>query len=173
MKEAGGAIVNISSDGGLRGWAGCWIYDATKTDLWSVTKSMYLGNVVLLTFNFPLIPYIAWLIALPQRFLVPLYSFLFLDRRLLGLFQHLRHRPDDRICHGGYFFVRSYFPLAPILLGFVLGDLLEDNLRRVLLISDGQLSFLWQRPITLTILTVTVLVLLLPLARYLVAGRER
>ena len=103
----------------------------------------------------------------------PLYSFLFLDRRLLGLFQHFRHRPDDRICHGGYFFVRSYFPLAPILLGFVLGDLLEDNLRRVLLISDGQLSFLWQRPITLTILTVTVLVLLLPLARYLVAGRER
>ena len=70
MKEAGGAIVNISSDGGLRGWAGCCIYDATKTDLWSVTKSMYLGNVVLLTLNFPLIPYIAWLIALPQRFLV-------------------------------------------------------------------------------------------------------
>ena len=69
MKEAGGAIVNISSDGDLRGWAGCWIYDATKTDLWSVTKSMYLGNVVLLTLNFPLIPYIAWLIALPQRFL--------------------------------------------------------------------------------------------------------
>ena len=71
------------------------------------------------------------------------------------------------------FFRFLNFPLAPILLGFVLGDLLEDNLRRALLINDGQLSFLWQRPITITILIFTFLVLLLPLGRELMMRRKR
>ena len=57
------------------------------------------------------------------------------------------------------------FPLPPMLLGFVLGGLLEDNLRRALLISGGQLDFLWRRPITLGILVVTVVILLLPFYR--------
>ena len=49
-----------------------------------------------------------------------------------------------------------------MLLGFVLGGLLEDNLRRALLISGGQLACLWRRPLTLGILVVTVVILLLP-----------
>jgi putative tricarboxylic transport membrane protein len=54
------------------------------------------------------------------------------------------------------------FPLAPLLLGFVLGGMLEENLRRALLISDGSLEFLWQRPITATILVLTIATLLIP-----------
>jgi putative tricarboxylic transport membrane protein len=54
------------------------------------------------------------------------------------------------------------FPLAPLLLGFILGGMLEENLRRALLISDGSLDFLWQRPITATILAITIVTLLFP-----------
>jgi putative tricarboxylic transport membrane protein len=52
--------------------------------------------------------------------------------------------------------------MAPMILGFILGGMMEDNLRRALTISDGSLSFLWERPITLSILVITVLLLLMP-----------
>ena len=54
------------------------------------------------------------------------------------------------------------YPLAPLLLGFILGGMLEDNLRRALLIWDGSFAFLLQRPITLTIVIVTLLTLCVP-----------
>ena len=55
------------------------------------------------------------------------------------------------------------FPLAPLLLGFILGGLMEENLRRALMISDGELSFLWERPITMSFTILAVLVLFSPL----------
>ena len=60
------------------------------------------------------------------------------------------------------------YPLAPMLLGFILGSMLEDNLRRALLIWDGSYDFLWQRPITATIMIVTVIVLLTPIVNTIV-----
>ena len=55
------------------------------------------------------------------------------------------------------------FPMAPMILGFILGGMMEDNLRRALTISDGSFAFLWERPITLTILILTIFMLLMPL----------
>lgn len=54
------------------------------------------------------------------------------------------------------------FPLAPLLLGFILGGLMEENLRRALMISDGEISFLWERPITLAFTVISVIVLTSP-----------
>jgi putative tricarboxylic transport membrane protein len=54
-------------------------------------------------------------------------------------------------------FMRLYdFPMPPLILAFVLGKLMEENLRRSLLISDGSFSFLWDRPLTLIILLTTI-----------------
>ena len=51
------------------------------------------------------------------------------------------------------------FPMPPLILAFVLGGLMEENLRRSLLISDGSWSFLWDRPLTVVImLTITMIV---------------
>ena len=55
------------------------------------------------------------------------------------------------------------FPLAPLLLGFILGDMMEDNLRRALLIWDGSFAFLWQRPLTFSIICLILIVLLAPM----------
>jgi len=50
------------------------------------------------------------------------------------------------------------FPMPPLILAFVLGGLMEENLRRSLLISDGSWSFLWDRPLTLTIMLFIVFI---------------
>ena len=50
------------------------------------------------------------------------------------------------------------FPMPPLILAFVLGGLMEENLRRSLLISDGSFSFLWDRPLTAIILAFTILI---------------
>ena len=55
------------------------------------------------------------------------------------------------------------YPMAPMLLGFILGSMMEENLRRALMISDGSLSFLWERPITLVILIISMIFLIAPL----------
>ncbi len=60
--------------------------------------------------------------------------------------------------------------MAPMILGFVLGRLMEENLRRALEIYDGH-SFLWERPITLGIMIVTALILLAPLLQWLKGRR--
>ena len=130
---------------------------------WSVIVSMYLGNVVLLILNLPLIPYIARLLAVPKPFLISFVLFF----SLIGVYLVSFNNFDIYLMVGfagcALFFRLLDFPMAPMLLGFVLGGLLEENLRRALLISDGDLSFLWTRPITLVILIITVIVLFLPL----------
>ena len=56
-------------------------------------------------------------------------------------------------------FMRLYdFPMPPLILAFVLGGLMEENLRRSLLLSDGSWEFLWARPLTASILTLTILI---------------
>jgi putative tricarboxylic transport membrane protein len=130
---------------------------------WSVIISMYLGNIILLVLNLPLIPYISKLLDIPRQFLTPIILFL----SLIGVYLVSFNTVDlvmmviiGAIAVG----VRVLnFPLAPLLLGFILGGMLEENLRRALLISDGSLEFLWQRPITLTILTITIAILLMPI----------
>ncbi|MCH8295461.1 tripartite tricarboxylate transporter permease [Candidatus Poribacteria bacterium] len=129
---------------------------------WSVIVSMYLGNIVLLILNLPLIPYIARLLALPKQLLIPFILFF----SLIGVYLVSFNNFDIYLMVGfaafAVFFRLLDFPMAPMLLGFVLGGLLEENLRRALLISDGNLSFLWKRPITLTILIIAMIFLILP-----------
>ena len=55
--------------------------------------------------------------------------------------------------------------MAPLLLGFILGGLLEDNLRRTLMLSDGELSFFLERPAFITLAVITLLIILLPIVR--------
>ena len=57
-------------------------------------------------------------------------------------------------------FLKLYnFPMPPLILAFVLGGLMEENLRRSLLISDGSFDFLWGRPLTAIILAFTVTII--------------
>jgi putative tricarboxylic transport membrane protein len=129
---------------------------------WAVIISMYLGNVILLILNLPLIPYIAKLLDIPKPFLTPIILFL----SLIGVYLVSFNTVDlvMMVIIGVIAVVIRIldYPLAPLLLGFILGGMLEENLRRALLISDGSLAFLWQRPITVTIMVITVMTVLIP-----------
>tara|TARA_B100001142_G_scaffold312682_1_gene348319 strand:- start:86 stop:1600 length:1515 start_codon:yes stop_codon:yes gene_type:complete len=130
---------------------------------WSVIVSMYLGNIVLLILNLPLIPYIAKILQVPRQFLTPIILFLSLMGVYLVSFNSAELSIMLVIGVIALVFRILDYPLAPMLLGFIVGGMLEDNLRRALLIWDGSYDFLWQRPITAIIMMVTVIVLLTPM----------
>jgi len=130
---------------------------------WSVIISMYVGNLVLLFINLPLIPYIARLLNLPKQLLTPLILFF----SLIGVYL-VSFNTFDIFMMAGFAVIAIglrllNFSMSPLILGFILGGMLEQNLRRAMTLNDGSMSFLWERPITLSILVITVMVLLLPL----------
>ncbi len=133
---------------------------------WSVIISMYVGNIILLVLNLPLIPYIAKLLTVPKQFLVPIVLFFSLIGVYLVSFNTFDIQMMVFMAAIALLLRLLDFPMAPMLLGFILGGMMEDNLRRALAISDGSISFLWERPLTLTILLITLVTLLSPLWSY-------
>jgi len=134
---------------------------------WSVIVSMYFGNIVLLILNLPLIPYFAKVLAMPKSVLTVMILFF----SLIGVYL-VSFNTFDLFMMVGVALVALIlrllaFPMAPLLLGFILGDMIERNFRRSMMISDGSLSFLWDRPLTLSIFILSILVLLFPLKDYL------
>ena len=130
---------------------------------WSVIISMYFGNVVLMILNLPLIPYISKLLAVPRTVLLPMIIFFSITGVYLVSFNTVDVFIMIIVAVIAIFLRLATFPLAPLLLGFILGGLMEENLRRSLMLSDGELSFLWERPITLTFTVISALVLIPPI----------
>ena len=130
---------------------------------WGVIASMYVGNLFLLAMNLPLIPYLARIVSLPRQILIPLVVAFSLLGVLLTTFSIFDLALMLVLALGATVLKRFGFPLAPLLLGFILSGLFEENLRRALLLSDGQLHYLLDRPIALGILLLTAAICLLPL----------
>jgi len=124
---------------------------------------MYFGNLVLLILNLPLIPYISRLLAIPRPILIPLILFFSITGVYLVSFNTFDIQMMVLITLIAIFLKLLQFPMAPMLLGFILGGIMENNLGRALTVTDGSFSFLWERPLTLVITSIAVLVLVLPL----------
>ncbi len=137
---------------------------------WGVIVSMYLGNLILLGLNLPLIPYLARLVNLPTRLLIPLI----LVFAVLGGYLTTLNPFDVMLMLGLALLALALrwfgFPMAPLLLGFILSGLLEENLRRTLLLSGDNVDFLLQRPAAMVIAGLTLVIWLLPGWQRLRAG---
>jgi putative tricarboxylic transport membrane protein len=132
---------------------------------WGLVASMYIGNVLLLILNIPLVPLFAQILRIPYFILYPLivgisivgvYSVnnsLF-DVWVMGIFGLL-----------GYLMRRLDFPAAALILGMVLGDGLERALRQSLMMSQGDITILAMRPISGTLLLIAAVILCLPAVR--------
>ena len=146
------------------------LYTDRPEVFWAVIVSMYIGNVILLILNLPLIPYIARLLTMPSHILVPLVLFF----SLIGVYLVSFNTFDLYLMIGFAamaVMLRLFeYPVAPLILGFILGQMMETNLRRALFINDGSISFLWERPITAVIMVLTIAILVLPVLRF---WRER
>jgi putative tricarboxylic transport membrane protein len=140
---------------------------------WAVIMSMYLGNVFLLILNLPLIPYFARLLAVPKNILVPGIFFFSIIGVYLITFNNFDIKAMILIATVALVLRLLDFPMAPLLLGFILGGLMEDNLRRSLMIYDGSFVFLWERPITLIINLITLTMLANPVLQWFLARRGK
>ncbi len=128
---------------------------------WSVIISMYLGNLVLLILNLPLIPYIAKVLAVPRNYLIPFILFFTLMGAYIG-----QNNATELLILVGFGICATVlrfadYPLAPLLIGFILGPMLENNFSRAMQINNG-MSFLWERPMTLALLIFAVILVVLP-----------
>ena len=130
---------------------------------WAVIISMYIGNLILLILNLPLIPYIAKVLAVPRNFLIPFILFF----TLMGAYIGQNNETELLLLVGlgvaATILRFANYPLPPLLIGFILGSMLEDNLARSMQLYDG-IGFIWERPMAFGLL---VLALLLVAAPYL------
>jgi putative tricarboxylic transport membrane protein len=130
---------------------------------WGTVASMYLGNLLLLFLNLPLIGIWVRLLKVPYPFLFPLIL-LFC---LIGSYSLNNSIVDVAIMilFGliGYFFRKFRYEAAPLVLALVLGPMMENSLRQALLMANGNPATFFQRPISGTLLGAALVLLILPL----------
>ncbi|MEC9197767.1 MAG: tripartite tricarboxylate transporter permease [Pseudomonadota bacterium] len=129
---------------------------------WGLVASMYIGNVALLVINLPLVGLFARMLTIPQHYLTPLIAVL----AFIGIYTIVGNPHDlfmiTMLGVFGWFLRKLDFSLAPIILGFVLGSLFEDNLRRALSISGGDWGILVQNWKSVLLYVLALLVVLVP-----------
>jgi len=130
---------------------------------WGLVASMYIGNVVLLILNLPLVPLFAQILRLPVFILFPVIFGI----SIVGAYGASGRIFDLGLLVGfgllGYAMGKLKYPTAPLILGFVLGNSMERALRQSLMMSQNDLMVLVQRPISACMLGIAVLILLIPL----------
>lgn len=128
---------------------------------WAVIMSMFIGNFVLLVLNLPLIPYIAKVLSVPRTYLIPFIMFFTLMGAYIGQNNatELLMLVGFGVCATAMRFAN--YPLAPLLIGFILGGMMEDNFARSMQLYDG-ISFIWERPMTAGLLVIALTLVILP-----------
>ncbi|RYY93035.1 MAG: tripartite tricarboxylate transporter permease, partial [Comamonadaceae bacterium] len=126
---------------------------------WGLIASMWIGNAMLIVLNLPLIGLWVKLLKVPYHFLYPAI----LVFCCIGVYSINNNTFDVFMTVGfgalGYIFSRCGMEPAPLLLGFVLGPMMEENLRRALLLSRGDFSTLVTRPLSASLLVATVVLI--------------
>ena len=139
---------------------------------WGLVASMYIGNVLLLILNLPLVAVFAQLLRMPAYAMYPLI----LGVSLVGVYTSSSSMFQLWLLAVfglvGYLMRKLDYPTAPLVLGLVLGDAMEKALRQSLMMSQGSMSILL-RPIPSVLLAIAVLLLVVPLFRKFNAVRVR
>ncbi len=132
---------------------------------WGLIASMWIGNLMLIILNLPLIGIWIKLLTVPYRFLFPAIV-LFCA---IGVYSTNNNTFDIWLVAVfgviGYYFIKLGCEPAPLLLGFILGPMMEENLRRALLLSRGDWSVFVTRPLSaglLAVAAIMVIIVLLP-----------
>jgi len=132
---------------------------------WGIIASMYIGNVMLLVLNLPLIGLWVRLLKVPYRFLFPIIL-LFC---LIGVYSVNSSATEViiMVIFGliGYLMSKYSFQQAPMVLALILGPMLEVNFRRALILSQGDLSIFFHRPISAVLLVASAVLLMYPIVQ--------
>lgn len=130
---------------------------------WGLIASMFIGNLMLLALNMPLVRIFAKIIETPKKYLLPIIIAI----SIFGVYAVQFATFDLYLLLAcgvlGYLFAKNDYPVAPLVLALVLGPMIENNMRRALTISNGDFSIFLSKPLSLTFLVVAISWLLIPL----------
>ncbi len=130
--------------------------------VWGLIDSMYIGNIMLLILNLPLIGLFVRLLYIPRAMLYPLIMAI----SVIGIYSINGDMVDLYLMlfFGvvGYLFNKAEIPVAPLVLALVLGDVIEQSFRQAMTISDDSLTIFFSSGITVTLMTLTAISLLWP-----------
>ncbi|MFB4367993.1 MULTISPECIES: tripartite tricarboxylate transporter permease [unclassified Pseudomonas] len=141
------------------------LFEQQPDIVWGLIASLFIANVMLLILNVPMVGLFTRILAVPSWALVPVIGI------ITGIGVYAVHATtfDLFLMVGigamGYIMRKLDFPLSPVLLGFILGGLMEQNLRRALSISNGELGILFSSPITIGTWVLVAAMIMLPMWR--------
>lgn len=162
--------------GGLLIWGlqpGPLLFTEQKDFVWGLIASMYLGNIVGLIVVLSTVPWWAAILRIPFPIIAPVIVVIcavgaytvhgkMLDVVMMLVFGLM-----------GYAFKKLKYPLAPLVLALVLGDMAESSFRQSMLISNGSMGVFWSNPLCGTIATLGLLLLVWPLISKVLAAMKR
>ena len=139
---------------------------------WGLIASMWIGNLVLLIINLPLVGLWVRLLKVPYRLMFPAI----LVFCCIGIYS-INNNPDDVVAIAGcalvgYALIKLGFEPAPMLLGFVLGKLMEEKLRQALGLSRGSFMVFAEKPVAAGLLVLTLVILVFAMLPSIRKGRE-
>jgi putative tricarboxylic transport membrane protein len=178
--ETGGALVPLLTLGipssnttaillaGLTVWGlrpGPLLIQENPDLFWGLVVSMYIGNVMLLVLNLPLVPVFAQIMRLPMNVMYPLI----LGISIVGVYSVANSLFDVWMLVGfgllGYAMRKLGFPAAPLILGLVLGGRLELALRQSLMMSQGNATIFFTRWLSALMIVAALVILSIPVIR--------
>jgi putative tricarboxylic transport membrane protein len=129
---------------------------------WGVATSMYVGNIMLLILNLPLIPLWVKLLKVPYHLMFPIILLLC----VIGVYSVSNNLFDIIIMNVfgviGYFMRKYRYEPAPLILGLILCPILENAFRQTMIISKGSFTIFFMRPISAAFLVVAIATLVIP-----------
>ena len=130
--------------------------------VWGLLASFFIGNVILLVLNLPLAPVFAQILRVPYGYMYPLILF----TSFVGAYSIQNNMFSVWVVLvsglAGYAMKRLDFPMAPLVLGLVIGALFEKSLLQTSALGDGNLLYVFMRPLSLSILILAVLLVVAP-----------
>lgn len=130
---------------------------------WGLIASMFIGNVMLLILNLPLVKIFAKIIETPTKYLLPIIIAI----SIFGVYAVQFTVFDLLLLIGcgviGYFLTKNDYPVAPLVLGLVLGPMIENNMRRALTTSNGDFMIFIEKPISLIFILIALLWMTIPI----------
>lgn len=139
------------------------LFEQQPALVWGLIASMFVANVMLFIMNVPMVRVFAAMLRIPAWLLVPGV----LSISFIGVYA-ISGTSFDLVAVAiigsiGYLLRKLDVPMAPMVLGVVLGDMMEQNLRRALSITNGELSILWGSGVTITLWVLAISVVVGPM----------
>ncbi|WP_285665040.1 tripartite tricarboxylate transporter permease [Actinorhabdospora filicis] len=163
------AAVMLASFQGFNIQPGPQLFEKSGPIVWALIASLYIGNLMLLVLNLPLIKMWVQVLKIPRP---SLYAGI-LVFATIGVYAVSGSVVQVLIAYGvgalGFVMRRFDFPIAPVILGVILGPMMELQFRRTLLVSNGDLTVFFTRPLTAVLLGLAVFALILPYLPRLIA----